>query len=319
MAGVSKPVIGSEAGAAPLAPPDREGDALEYVRSLGESAQPALKILRALGYGDAEAAVQLNHRVAIARAFGVVAGSRILEIGCGQGEMTATLAALVGADGHVVGIDAAPADYGRPVCLRDAHRMIKEESIGDRIDFTLGTDASASQVDFPEASFDLVVLVHSVWYLASSAVLRDLLGRARRWARGLGLAEWDLRANSSDQLAHVQAVMLQLHVQSVRLSAGCEPDARWNIRNAIGAREASRLAGDAGWRVVREHQLTTSAALRYGRVSEPERAIAMAESASRDRSLDGRCRQTLHSLAENLSGLTQSGRTSLPTYVIVGE
>jgi SAM-dependent methyltransferase len=35
-------------------------------------------------------------------------GSRILEIGCGFGDMTQQLAALVGAGGEVVGIDAAP-------------------------------------------------------------------------------------------------------------------------------------------------------------------------------------------------------------------
>jgi len=298
VAEVPKPVVGSQEGraggdpAALFTTPDRERDGLEYVRSLGESAHALLKIFRAIGYDDAEAALQLNHRLAIARALGVVPGCRILEIGCGQGEMTATLAALVGEEGCVVGVDSAPADYGRPVCLKDAHRVIKAMSIGSRIDLRLGTDILTSDVDFPEAAFDLVILVHSIWYLGSSAVLRDLLGRARQWARRLGLAEWDLRATSPDQLAHVQAVMLQLHVQSAHLSAGRGPDVRWNIRNAIGAREAARLAGDAGWRIAQEHQLTTSASLRHGRVSEPEKAIAMARSAARDRSVDETCRQT---------------------------
>jgi Methylase involved in ubiquinone/menaquinone biosynthesis len=39
-------------------------------------------------------------------------GSKILEIGCGQGDFTLVAAYMVGDQGHVTGIDPAPLDYG---------------------------------------------------------------------------------------------------------------------------------------------------------------------------------------------------------------
>ena len=35
-------------------------------------------------------------------------GDRVLDLGCGSGDLTATVAGLVGPDGHVVGVDAQP-------------------------------------------------------------------------------------------------------------------------------------------------------------------------------------------------------------------
>ncbi|WP_369679968.1 methyltransferase domain-containing protein [Lentzea flaviverrucosa] len=42
-------------------------------------------------------------------------GARVLEFGCGQGDMTAVLADRAGPNGTVVGTDVAPRDYGAPV------------------------------------------------------------------------------------------------------------------------------------------------------------------------------------------------------------
>ena len=39
-------------------------------------------------------------------------GAKVLELGCGQGDTTAVLAALVGEAGKVTGVDPASLDYG---------------------------------------------------------------------------------------------------------------------------------------------------------------------------------------------------------------
>lgn len=55
---------------------------------------------------------QFEHRVNIIKRWKIPAGSRVLEIGPGQGDCTIVLAAAVGEHGHVDAVDPAPLDYG---------------------------------------------------------------------------------------------------------------------------------------------------------------------------------------------------------------
>lgn len=59
---------------------------------------------------------QTLHRIQIANRFDVKPGSKILEVGCGQGDFTVVLAAAVGETGHVTAVDPASLDYG--MCRR---------------------------------------------------------------------------------------------------------------------------------------------------------------------------------------------------------
>ena len=55
---------------------------------------------------------QFEHRVNIVKGWNIAPGSRVLEIGPGQGDCTIVLAAAVGEQGHVDAVDPAPLDYG---------------------------------------------------------------------------------------------------------------------------------------------------------------------------------------------------------------
>lgn len=55
---------------------------------------------------------QTNHRLQILHCFPISLGSRVLEIGCGQGDATAVLAELVGEFGHITAVDPADLSYG---------------------------------------------------------------------------------------------------------------------------------------------------------------------------------------------------------------
>ena len=55
---------------------------------------------------------QFEHRVKIVKSWNIVPGSRVLEIGPGQGDCTIVLATAVGESGHVDAVDPAPLDYG---------------------------------------------------------------------------------------------------------------------------------------------------------------------------------------------------------------
>ena len=56
---------------------------------------------------------QLSHRIHIIKnIWAIPPGSKVLEIGCGQGDCTLVLAAAVGESGRVDAVDPASLDYG---------------------------------------------------------------------------------------------------------------------------------------------------------------------------------------------------------------
>jgi ubiquinone/menaquinone biosynthesis C-methylase UbiE len=56
---------------------------------------------------------QMEHRRALVSFWDIQPGSRVLEIGCGQGDTTIVLADAVGEYGHVDAVDPGALDYGR--------------------------------------------------------------------------------------------------------------------------------------------------------------------------------------------------------------
>ncbi len=55
---------------------------------------------------------QMEHRRALVSFWDIQPGSRVLEIGCGQGDTTIVLADAVGEHGHVDAVDPGALDYG---------------------------------------------------------------------------------------------------------------------------------------------------------------------------------------------------------------
>jgi len=58
---------------------------------------------------------QMDHRLDLVSFWDISPGSRVLEIGCGQGDCTVVLADAVGESGHVDAVDPGAPDYGRLV------------------------------------------------------------------------------------------------------------------------------------------------------------------------------------------------------------
>lgn len=55
----------------------------------------------------------LEHRMQLIEHWAIQPGSKVLEIGCGQGDFTVALAEAVGITGRVIAIDPAPLDWGK--------------------------------------------------------------------------------------------------------------------------------------------------------------------------------------------------------------
>jgi predicted methyltransferase len=60
---------------------------------------------------------QTLHRLELLKHWNISTGSKVLELGCGQGDCTTVLANAVGEQGSVVAVDPAELDYGTFVLL----------------------------------------------------------------------------------------------------------------------------------------------------------------------------------------------------------
>ncbi|MEV7174188.1 methyltransferase domain-containing protein [Streptomyces sp. NPDC093224] len=184
---------------------------------------------------------QTRHRAALVAGWHIAPGSRVLELGCGQGDMTAVLAEAVGPAGRVVAVDVAEPSYGAPVTLGESAARLAAGPLGPRIDFRFGTDVLDPSVDFPDSTFDHVVLAHCSWYFASLGQLRNTLARVRPWARRLLFTEWDLTPVSGAQSAHLLAVLIQGQTEA----AGSH--GQGNVRTPFSREALLRLLPETGW------------------------------------------------------------------------
>lgn len=185
--------------------------------------------------------VQTGLRKQIVDAWGIPRGAQVLEIGCGQGDLTAALAHAVGEEGHVTACDAAAPDYGAPISIGAATDHLQRSSLGARITFHLQHDVLAEAKTFPNDHFDYVVLAHCSWYFSSIERLAQTLVRVRPWARQLCVSEWVLVPQEAAQLAHMLAVVIQGQVEAFRTNSSA------NIRTPLTQEVLEGLVRASGW------------------------------------------------------------------------
>ncbi|WP_010094382.1 class I SAM-dependent methyltransferase [Ornithinibacillus scapharcae] len=157
--------------------------------------------------------VQTAHRIKLVDSWGIKPGSRVLEIGCGQGDTTAVLAHFVGEDGMVHGVDIASPTYGSPITLGESAEKLKQSKLGSRIKIDFNIDILSQNVDFPTNTFDYIVFSHCSWYLSSRDELLSIMKKVKSWGKTLCLAEWSTDISSIEQYPHLLAIIIQAHYE----------------------------------------------------------------------------------------------------------
>lgn len=231
--------------------------------------------------------VQTGYRLGLARTWRIPPGARVLEIGCGQGDMTAVLADAVGPDGTVVGTDVAPPDYGAPVTVGQSAEHLLAGRYGARISLRYETDVLTDDVG---TGYDVVVLAHCSWYFASADQLTRTLARARALGARLCFAEWDPQPAAVEQLPHLLAVLAQ-----DRLT-----DSDGNVRTPLTRATVLAAVERTGWQVETVTDVDTSAL----QDADWEVAIAL------DEAPDGLAKQLLRQTAR------KHGNVPLPAYAL---
>ncbi|KAM3554657.1 hypothetical protein ARSEF4850_006351 [Beauveria asiatica] len=264
-------------------------------------------------------------RLATIAAWGVKKGERLLDIGCGQGESSVALAAVVGAGGSVTAIDTARMDYGEPFTMREAHAHIQKSALGARISF-YPVDASSfltriwkkpgSGSGGGDGPIDAAVLCQCLFYFPDASSVRSLFaalssaGIPRVYA-----AEWSYAPSHAPQRAHILATRAQAlyHMHDARRPVG-DP-VEQNVRAAVDQQAVLRAAARAGYRVSGETLLTPERDMREGQFEVDyvlgPRFRQRVKGASLTRAQEAEIRDAVQELKLELEKPLYSGTTSV--------
>ena len=191
---------------------------------------------------------QTLHRLDLIGHWNIPVSSKVLELGCGQGDCTAALASVVGEEGTVTAVDPADLDYGSPYTLGQAQSHISHGPLGQQItwiqesphDYLSRIPASGSK------TFDATVLAHCLWYFASPSLILSTFRTIKQHSQRLLLAEWSLVASNPSAQPHVLAALTQAALECRKSKSTS------NVRTVLSPKRITELALAAGWSLERE-------------------------------------------------------------------
>ncbi|MCF6166084.1 hypothetical protein LROSL1_0437 [Furfurilactobacillus rossiae] len=170
---------------------------------------------------------QTAYRIALAVDWQIKPGMKLLELGCGQGDMTAVLGAAVGETGQVVAYDPAPLDYGAPITIGEAQKHLANSSFGKELEVHLATDVMRDDITYPDNYFDGLVIAHASWYFDSLEQLQTTLRKVAPWCKRIFFAEWDITPRLTNQFPHQLAVLIETQL------AAFTPNSFANVRTLV--------------------------------------------------------------------------------------
>ncbi|KAL2138874.1 hypothetical protein VTI28DRAFT_6070 [Corynascus sepedonium] len=208
---------------------------------------------------------QAVHRINLINAWApaIGPGTRVLELGCGQGTCTQALAEAVSSpenpsgSGHIAAVNPGAPDYGAPFTLAQAQSHLSAGPLGSLVTFH-----RADPIEFlatnADTQWDVAVLAHCIWYFQSGDTLRQILSALRGRVARVCLAEWALHATEPAATAHVLAALARATFEAHRV------DSIENIQTPMSPQAIKEAVGQAGWAIETEGTVVPDAELSDG-------------------------------------------------------
>ncbi|KAI0867447.1 S-adenosyl-L-methionine-dependent methyltransferase [Hypoxylon argillaceum] len=119
---------------------------------------------------------QHNAGMFLLKTLGITRGMRVLDVGCGPGDLTAQIREIVGEDGSVVGIDPS----------KERITIAVDERAGPNLSFRVGRAEDLSQ--FPSSSFDAVFVNSTLHWVQDQPTAIMEFSRVLRPGGRLGIS-----------------------------------------------------------------------------------------------------------------------------------
>lgn len=184
---------------------------------------------------------QTKHRINLANIWQIPPGSRVLEIGCGQGDCTAVLASAVGDSGHVDAIDPAPLSYGSPWTIGEAQSHLSSGGLGSRISWHRSLPVDFLNTVSAQQPYDVAVLAHCIWYFPSRTTLVEIAHALKGKAKRVCIAEYSLSASNLNAIPHVLAALTRATYEA-HLTKSTS-----NIQSTFSPDQITSIFEEAGW------------------------------------------------------------------------
>lgn len=203
---------------------------------------------------------QTLHRLELLQLWNIPTGSKVLELGCGQGDCTTVIASAVGEQGRVVAADPADLSYGSPYTLGQAQGHISQGPLGRQITWVQQSplDYLSSLSSKDSKTFDATVLAHCLWYFSSPSLILSTFCAIRQHSKRLLLAEWSLVATHPSAQPHVLAALAQAALECRK------PKSISNVRTVLSPKRLTELALAAGWQLEGESRVQAEEGLLDG-------------------------------------------------------
>ncbi|KAH8646123.1 hypothetical protein BX600DRAFT_390787 [Xylariales sp. PMI_506] len=207
---------------------------------------------------------QAEHRIGLLSAWypAIKPGTRVLELGCGQGTCTQVLAEAVGDTGLVDAVDPGSPDYGAPITLSQAQGNLSAGSLGSRISWH-----QADPIEFlsaparSETTWDVAVLAHCIWYFKSPTALAEILLALKGRVDMICIAEYAMRASHAAAVPHVLTTIARASLEAHKDREHSDE----NIQIPLSPLAIKRIAKESGWAVETEGIVVPDQGLDDGR------------------------------------------------------
>jgi 2-polyprenyl-3-methyl-5-hydroxy-6-metoxy-1,4-benzoquinol methylase len=231
------------------------------LRTLSLELSSPEEIARKCLHDEKHFAVQLGqtkHRINLVNEWQILPGSRVLEIGCGQGDCTAVLASAVGASGHIDAIDPAPLSYGSPWTLGQAQSHLSSSDLGSRITWYQNSPVNFLDSLSSSKPYDVAVLAHCIWYFSTRTTLVEIAKALQGKTARICIAEYSLSASHPNAVPHVLAALAGATFEAHLVESTS------NIQSVLSPREITSIFDEAGWSLNSSSTITPEADLLDG-------------------------------------------------------